>query len=58
MTVIFPLLSKYRAKVEELQTTLRACSELRKQCMQGLLISLSALILLHYLTLKPIKSDG
>lgn len=44
--------------MEELQTVLRVCSKLRKQCMQGILISLSLLILLHYLTLKPIKADG
>jgi len=45
------------AIMEELQTFLRVCSELKKQCMQGILISFSVLILLHYLTFKPIKSD-
>lgn len=53
----FSQLLKYMAIMEELQTFLRVCSELRKQCMQGILISFSVLILLHYLTLKPIKSD-
>lgn len=49
----FPQVSKYMATVEELQTVLQVCSELGKQCVQGILISLSVLILLHYLSLKP-----
>lgn len=54
----FPQLPKYTAIVEEFQTVLRAYSEFWKQCLHGVLISLSILILLHYLTLKLIKSDS
>lgn len=54
----FPQLSKYMAIVEEFQTILWACSEFWKQCMHGVLISLSILILLHHLTLKLTKSNG
>lgn len=49
----FPKISKYMATVEELQTVLQVCSELGKQCVQNILISLSASILLHYLSLEP-----
>lgn len=49
----FPQISKYMDTVQELQTVLQVCSELGKQCVQNILISLSVSILLHYLSLKP-----
>lgn len=51
--VDFPQISKYMATMEKLQTVLQVCSELGKQCVQSILISLSVSILLHYLSLKP-----